>query len=781
MSGPHSKQSGRVSLRSVIILATVVAIAAFLFWPEMPRNAAEPTSHSTTAQAPSDREGHDGHAHDAHDAHHSNDAPDAAAELYTCGMHPQVLAEQPGSCPICSMRLTPVRVSGALDAEGSNEERKIHHWRAPMDPSYVSDRPGKSPMGMDLIPVYDDELGSTDGMSISISPVVVQNMGVRSTPVLHQPLRRTIRTVGSIDYDETGVREVATKFDGWIEELHADYTGQRIETGMPLFSIYSRELYSTQEEYLLALRNRDSIDAKRFPEAARDIAQLVASARLRLKLFDIGDAQIDELARRGTPTKAMTIVSPHTGTVVEKTARDGMHVTPGTKLYTIADLSSVWVYVDIYERAAPFVKLGQQATMRLSYLPGESFTGKVVYVYPFVATETRTIKVRLEFDNPHLMLKPGMFADVEIQADLKRTGLVVPRSAVLDTGTRQVVFVRSGAGRFQARTVDVGLTVEDEAVEILSGVAPGEQVVTSGQFLLDSESKLREAVLKMMERQRGARVEQARETRPAEQVERIGEDDRQPHPAARSSAAGNRTAAAEGGSDQTQPTLARLAEPTRELLDAYLDLHEILADGDESLLAAGVVALNPPLQQLAAAAAALAGNDADRAGQLVTTTREASRAMDGRSIDTIRARYNDLSQSVMALSEIAGVDVTKLDVHAFRCPMAGGDWLQRGSEPRNPYYGFAMLRCGDPLEPPPGMMAGRLWKKGRYQRSTSRSSCGPPARAACCTSRARFGCATWWATIRSREARERSGEGGVAASSSSMAKKGSSRRSSTAS
>lgn len=627
-------------------------------------------------------------------------------ELYTCGMHPQVLARKPGTCPICKMELTPARAERShrtTDTHGGEDTgRTIRHWRAPMDPTYISDRPGKSPHGMDLVPVYEDEFAGEADAAISISPVVVQNMGVRTATVEQTRIVRTIRTVGSIDYDEQSVRDVTTKFGGWIEELFADYTGQRIERGMPLFRVYSPELYSSQEEYLLAIRNRGAVNAEVSPEAARDMRSLADSARLRLELFDISGEQIDELARRGAPQKTMTILSPHSGTVVEKTARDGMQVRPGMKLYTIADLTRVWVYADIYESEVAFVKIGQDARMELSYLPGETFLGKVIYVYPFVDPDTRTVKVRLEFDNPHLELKPGMFADVSIRADLRRDSLHVPRSAVLDTGRRRISFVALGKGRFEPRSVRTGVDLADDEVEILSGLHEGERVVTSGQFLLDSESKLREAVLKMLDRDAATAVagrqvdEDGPEPESTEDAE-TATADHEDHAGHGHAASGNTSQRERAGG------AAHLSSPLLAVMQAYLGLQQTLADDRAESVGATVEAMRQPLETLIAESA----QGESPAEKAVRAQADAARVlvdrMNGRSLDGVRAQFNDLSRAITALLERVGPETLPLTLHAFDCPMAGGRWIQSDSEPRNPYYGFAMHGCGESI----GLISGR--------------------------------------------------------------------------
>lgn len=421
-------------------------------------------------------------------------------QLYTCGMHPQVIQEGPGDCPICGMKLTPLKKGedGGGGEAGGPQERKVLYWRAPMDPNYISDKPGKSPMGMDLVPVYADEDAAPGSHTIRIDPVTIQNMGIRTKVLERGPLVKTIRTVGRVDYDEQLVTFINTKFEGWIEKLHVDETGQHVNKGQPLFDVYSRELYSAQEEYLAAVRGLERVaDASEMvKQQSRD---LLEAALIKLRYLDVSEEQIQRLADTKEIKKTLTIHSPAEGIVTEKMALEGMYVKPGMKLYTIADLSQVWVYVDVYEYQLPWISVGQNATMTLPYVPGKGFEGKVVYIYPYLNERTRVITVRLEFENPEIELKPGMYANVMLKSELKRDALLIPREAYIDSGKRQLAFEYRGGGKFQPREIQVGVEGEDGMVEVLHGLDAGDVVVTSGQFLLDAESKLKEAVAKMRE------------------------------------------------------------------------------------------------------------------------------------------------------------------------------------------------------------------------------------------------------------------------------------------
>ena len=328
--------------------------------------------------------------------------------------------------------------------------------------------------------------------NVQISPERQQLIGVRFGSVEKRSLTKVIRTVGRIDYDEKRIGIVSPKISGWIEELYVDFTGQFVRKGEPLLTIYSPELVSTQEEYLLALKARRDWSKSPFAEVADGGTLLVESARRRLRLWDISDAQIQALEESREPKKTLTLYSPFSGHVLEKMVNKGQFVDAGMSLYKIADLSVVWLIADIYESELSAIRVGQQAAIQMSYYPGETFTGKAIYIYPYLDAQTRTAKVRYEFANPHGKLKPEMFADVEITVRLGDK-LAVPEGAVIDTGVRKVVIVDRGSGFFEPREVRLGARA-GEVFEVLDGLTAGERVVISANFLIDSESKLKEAV-----------------------------------------------------------------------------------------------------------------------------------------------------------------------------------------------------------------------------------------------------------------------------------------------
>jgi RND family efflux transporter MFP subunit len=418
----------------------------------------------------------------------------AGQQLYSCGMHPDIIRDEPGNCPICGMKLTPI-TGVSTEAAKPQGERKVKYWRAPMDPTYISDKPGKSPMGMDLVPVYEDEIAEG---AISIDPVTVQNMGLRTALVKKGKLVRTIRTVGHIDYDETKLHIINTKITGWIEKLHVNTTGEVVEKGQPLLEIYSPELVSTQEEYLSALRSYSELKESRYEEARQGALELVNSAKKRLEYWDIDEAQIRSLEKKGEIKKTLTLYSPAAGVVLHKNAVEGAHVKAGSDLFRIADLSTVWVLAQVYESDLPFIELGQHSEINLPYMPGESFQGEVTYIYPYLDKKTRDVQLRLQFPNPGYKLKPEMYANVVIKSELPGERILIPEESVIHSGKREIVFVDMGQGKYAPREITTGASGKGNVVEVIKGLLSGEMIVASGQFMLDSESKTQEAIQKMI-------------------------------------------------------------------------------------------------------------------------------------------------------------------------------------------------------------------------------------------------------------------------------------------
>jgi Cu(I)/Ag(I) efflux system membrane fusion protein/cobalt-zinc-cadmium efflux system membrane fusion protein len=378
--------------------------------------------------------------------------------------------------------------------------KKIKYWAAPMDPTYIRNAPGKSPMGMDLVPVYEEAGEEKEPSStIRIDPVTQQNMGVRLGRVAKTTLSKSIRTFGTIVFDETGLYSVNTKFNGWIEALYVDFVGERVQKGQPLFDIYSPDLLTAQQEYLIAVEQQKGFSGKQDGGATRANDRFLDASRTRLAYWDFTDEQIARLAAAGQIQKTITIFSPASGVVIKKAALKGHYVKAGEHQYEIADLSTVWVDVDIYEYELPWVHKGMPAEMVLAYTPGQRYVGEVLFIYPYLDPQTRTARLRLSFPNPDDKLKPGMYATVYLQSIMPGKRLVIPQEAVIDSGVRKRVFVSRGKGKFEPREVTLGAEGNDYMFEVIAGLSEGEEIVLSGQFMLDSESRLKEAIAKMLE------------------------------------------------------------------------------------------------------------------------------------------------------------------------------------------------------------------------------------------------------------------------------------------
>ncbi|MFP5207750.1 MAG: efflux RND transporter periplasmic adaptor subunit [Acidobacteriota bacterium] len=332
--------------------------------------------------------------------------------------------------------------------------------------------------------------------SVLLDAATQQKIGVTYATVRRARLERTIRTVGLIQMDEEKISRVHVKVAGWIENVYLNYVGKLIKKGQPLFTLYSPDLVSTEQEYLIARKGQQYLAKTPYTDISSDANSLLNATRDRLRLWDISDAQIHDLETSGKAQRVMTLYSPISGFVMTRNAYEQTYVTPETDLYDIADLSTIWVYVDIFEYEAPFVHVGQTAQMQLSYFPGRTYRGKVTYIYPTLDPKTRTIKVRLEFPNPGYELKPDMYADVELNVNYG-TQTLVPSEAVLNSGTRQVVFIAKGDGYFEPRDIKIGDQFDGQTV-VLAGLKPGEKIVASGNFLIDSESRLGAAMQQMM-------------------------------------------------------------------------------------------------------------------------------------------------------------------------------------------------------------------------------------------------------------------------------------------
>jgi len=392
-------------------------------------------------------------------------APVHAAEnvqKYTCGMHPMVVVDEPGLCPICQMDLTPLM-------------------------------PGKD--------------NNAAGQIIEIDPVTSQKMAIRTAVAARRDLTRTVHTVGVADYEEPGQHAVNSKVNGWVEKLYINQTGQNVVKGAPLLDLYSPELVAAQSELLLAQQNLNAMAKSGFENAERDARLLLDAARKRLQLWDISQEQITRLETTGNMTKTLTILAPATGIVSKKQVREGEFIPAGKELLEISDISKIWIYAYIYEYEVPWVKTGQQVKLRFP-AADQPIMGRIDTVYPFLDKRSRTVRARIDLDNTDLGLKPDMYADIDIMTESVQGKTSIPTEAVLYTGKAKRVFVDLGGGRFEPRIVKTGLNDDAGYVEILDGLQEGEKVVTSAQFMLDSESKLREALQKMLDPEESSEAEE---------------------------------------------------------------------------------------------------------------------------------------------------------------------------------------------------------------------------------------------------------------------------------
>jgi RND family efflux transporter MFP subunit len=356
-------------------------------------------------------------------------------------------------------------------------------------------------MGMDLVPVYDTgPTTDNDAGVILIDAATVQNTGIRTTNVVREDFSRIIRTFGEVQYDEERLFLVNAKISGWIEKLYINFVGAEVTEGDPLLEIYSPELVSTQEEYLLAYRNRAKISETESPVAYADAEQLLSSARKRLDYWDISESVIQKLEVTGHVNKTILLLAPQTGVVVEKQAIEGAFINAGNDLFQIADLRTVWVHASFYDNEVPWIREGQPVEMELSYLPGITYSGKVSYIYPFLREKARDVHVRLIFSNPNLDLKPGMYANVRLTGRTIPDALTIPSEAVIRSGERTIVFVDRGEGRYEPREIRIGEVggAGNASIRVLSGLEENEPIVISAQFMLDSESRLQEAIQKML-------------------------------------------------------------------------------------------------------------------------------------------------------------------------------------------------------------------------------------------------------------------------------------------
>lgn len=574
--------------------------------------------------------------------------------------------------------------AGGNGAPSGSGEKEILYWYAPMDATEIYDKPGLSKMGMKLLPKHaGDEDEETSTTTVKIDPATVQNIGVLTETVNRGDLEVEIRTVGTLDYNEQNVFLVNTKYDGWIEKVHVNYIGEQVRKGEPLFEIYSPDLVSTQEEYLSALKYRDEMKASGFPEALKRAENLLVASRSRLLYWDITDNQIRELEEKGRTTKTLTVVSPATGIVVQKMdqALEGMYAKAGMNLYKVADLSSLWVHVNVYEYQLPWIREGQEGRVEISYYPGELFTGTVLFFYPYLDAMTRTIRVCIEIPNADGKLRPEMYATVMFSPVAARDAVLVPEMAVLHSGKRDVVVLALGEGRFESREVKLGLQGSGK-YQVLEGLDGGEEIVTSAQFLIDSESNLQEAIHKMLIARKG-------ESAPEEMADGSATKDMEHGSGTKDMESGSATKDGDHDSHQMKgvvdnpDTVAAL----KEILGAYLPIWKALA-GDSTADAA----------KNAEQIAKIAGEAAEKmdGGTLRThleAVEHAAANMKADDLKSARESMKGLSRALIALFE--SHEVT-LDSHyvIIYCPMVKEKWIQDSEGVMNPFYGSSMLRCG---------------------------------------------------------------------------------------
>jgi len=446
---------------------------------------------------------------------HAGHGSAQAKQKYHCPMHPTYVADKPGDCPICGMKLVAIKGDKAAKPMAPAAGDKLAHIKAgqfycPMHTEVVQDKPDKCPKcGMNLIEKEEapagheghaasTTAGSVPGrISISLSADKRQMIGLALSTVEKRDLTNTVRTTAVVQHDETHFTRIAPRFGGWVRKLHVNFTGAPVEKDQPLFTVYSPELFSTENDYLIAWQSLQQLKADAPAEQRHAATNLLASARRRLQLWEIGEDEIRALEQRGTASDEMPFQSPIAGHVVAKTAVEGKSFMAGESLYEVADLSHLWLDAWVFESDLPLMKPGLQATITFPYLANKSFTAPMTFIYPHIDPQTRRGRVRLELHNPEHLLRPDMWASVTIRIPLGEK-VLIPASAVIDTGQRFVAFVEGEDDHLQPRELKVGFKTDDY-YEVLDGVKEGEKVVTRALFLVDSESQLKAAIAGMGE------------------------------------------------------------------------------------------------------------------------------------------------------------------------------------------------------------------------------------------------------------------------------------------
>lgn len=551
-------------------------------------------------------------------------ATNGGKPLYQCSMHPNIVADKPSKCPICGMDLQPV---SQVQAEGI---------------------PGRA--------------------AVQLSLVQQQLINIRVTPVVSAPATKTLRAVGVVTYDETRLADVNSKLSGWVERLYVDKPGQFVETNQRLLALYSPDLYSAQQEYLLASQQAKNLDHKHsrppgdqlnaFMQVNRDGTEsLLRSARKRLELWDISVEQIKALEETGKPADTLELMAPSRGFVVQKNVFPKQMIQPGMVLYRIADLSTVWLDAAVYEHELPFVKVGQSATVTVDAYPSQTFTGEVAFIYPILEPKTRTAKVRVVLDNSEYLLKPGMYGNANLVEDLGEQ-LLVPAAAVFDTGKRQYVFAQKEPGLFVPREIRLGPKMDDRVV-VTKGVAAGDLVVVDGNFLLDSESQLKAAASGSTE-----------DSPPSHKAHE--------HPSAAI----------------PLPTEAR--ELFAPLIKDYLTVQSALAqDSMDGIPAASARMIKQTEALIRSEVAPPDKLDEYRAG--LTNLKAKLSALTATELEQARAQFGHVSEALVSLLTHFSPPTDEPLIVAS-CPMwktSPGRWLQTGKELKNPFMGKKMLTCGE--------------------------------------------------------------------------------------
>ena len=542
-------------------------------------------------------------------------------QLYQCAMHPNIVEEKPGSCPICGMELQPVMKA---------ESKGI---------------PGRA--------------------AVELTDQQRQLINIRTVPVQRKEVSRTVRAVGTVTYDQSKVAAITSRVKGWVEKLYVDTPGAVVEQGQPLMELYSPDLYSAAQDYLLAYRAAQSAPGGgRFAQArSADADALLESARKRLELLGIAPEQIKALEQSKSATPAIPIVAPISGTVVEKNVVQGQMIEPNAPLYRIADLSQVWIEAQLYEYELPLVKIGQEVTVTIPAFPERTFTGKVDFIYPSSEGTTRTTKARVILDNPNALLKPDMYANVQVEAGLGEE-LVVPASAVFDTGKRQYVFVQEKPGSFVPKLVELGPKVGDDFV-VSRGLEAEQEVVVNGNFLLDSESQLKAAASGAVEPTDDAAA--APLENPPKRARQL-----------------------------VTPLSAAAAAVYRPLLDDYLRVKDLLA---RDTIDGGPALADAMRQKVAAISNAnvVPGENVDIYRERLSGLQKAVETFKAASLDETRVAFGNLSFALVALISEFPPPLDR-ELYVFNCPMwekSPGRWIQRKREVENPFMGQAMLTCGE--------------------------------------------------------------------------------------